>query len=81
MAGHIYSDCVSQFILSKFVFLLKDYEIEIGGFGCRRSRKTAFVDILFPTICLDLLLSVIPYLIVAPYGFTLGSSLLAPIRL
>ena len=81
MAGHIYSDCVSQFILSEFVFLLRDYEIEFGGFGRRRSRKTAFVNILFRTICLDLLLSGIPYLLVAPNGFTLGSSLLDSISI
>ena len=81
MAGHIYSDCVSQFILSEFVFLFSDYEIEIGGFGRRRSRKTAFVDILFPTICLDLLLSGTLDLLVAPYLFTFGSSLLDSISI
>lgn len=81
MAGHIYSDCVSQFTLSELVFPFRVYEIEIGEFGRRRSRKTAFVDILFPTICLDLLISGIPYLIVAPNGFTLGSSLLDSISI
>ena len=51
------------------MFSFRVYEIEIGGFGRRRSCETTFGDMLFPTICLDLLRARIPNLeLLLPMG-------------